>query len=210
MVMNVNTEDSEYLQQRGKRIMLILLVISLLPLLGGYWLVASGWRPSTTGNYGELVQPARPIADIRLKTLDGTAMQLGELRHKWLMIVFAPADCPGVCEDNLYKMRQIHIALAKNQKRVQRLFIITAPGDMAGLTRRLRDYPDLLVATGSAETIQTLSEAFRLPSGAPLEDQGRVYIMDTIGNLMMSYPSGAEAKGILKDMQRLLRASQIG
>ena len=203
--------QNDYRERRGKRMLLILLAISLIPLLGGYWLVMSGWRPTSTGNFGELVQPARPIQDATLYSLDGRDFQLSELRHKWLMVTFAPADCPASCQENIYKMRQTHIALAKNQKRVQRLLIMTTAVETAALTQqRLQGYPDMLVATTTAATLETLSQAFRLPSGSPLEDAGRIYIIDTMGNLMMSYPDGAEAKGILKDMDRLLRVSQIG
>jgi cytochrome oxidase Cu insertion factor (SCO1/SenC/PrrC family) len=38
----------------------------------------------------------------------------------------------------------------------------------------------------------------------------RVYIIDPLGNLMMYYPPGAEPGGMLKDLQKLLKYSQIG
>ena len=38
----------------------------------------------------------------------------------------------------------------------------------------------------------------------------RVYIVDPLGNLVMAYESGFDAKGLLRDFQRLLRLSSIG
>jgi hypothetical protein len=38
----------------------------------------------------------------------------------------------------------------------------------------------------------------------------RIYLIDPLGNLMMSYAPGAKPKGLLEDMKRLLRLSQIG
>ena len=38
----------------------------------------------------------------------------------------------------------------------------------------------------------------------------RVYIVDPLGNLVMAYESGFDAKGLLKDLRRLLRLSSIG
>ena len=48
-----------------------------------------------------------------------------------------------------------------------------------------------------------------------VEDSGaavapRVYLIDPLGNLMMSYAADAKPKGMLEDMKRLLRLSSIG
>jgi hypothetical protein len=40
--------------------------------------------------------------------------------------------------------------------------------------------------------------------------QGRIYIVDPLGNLMMSYAPGADAKGMLEDLKRLLKLSHVG
>jgi hypothetical protein len=50
---------------------------------------------------------------------------------------------------------------------------------------------------------------------AATEDSGtaeapRVYLIDPLGNLMMSYAADAKPKGMLEDMKRLLRLSSIG
>jgi hypothetical protein len=44
----------------------------------------------------------------------------------------------------------------------------------------------------------------------PSPDSHRIYLVDPLGNVMMFYPAGAPAKGMLEDMKRLLRLSQIG
>ena len=49
-----------------KRLGLVLLVaLFLTPLLAAIVLNAVGWRPAGTRNYGELVEPPRPLADAR-------------------------------------------------------------------------------------------------------------------------------------------------
>jgi hypothetical protein len=40
--------------------------------------------------------------------------------------------------------------------------------------------------------------------------EGRVYIVDPLGNLMMSYPSDAGPGDLYDDLRRLLRVSRIG
>ena len=37
-----------------------------------------------------------------------------------------------------------------------------------------------------------------------------IYIADPHGNLLMSYPASGSARGLLKDLERLLRLSGIG
>jgi hypothetical protein len=38
----------------------------------------------------------------------------------------------------------------------------------------------------------------------------RIYVIDPLGNVMMSYAPDAKLKGMLEDMKRLLRLSHIG
>jgi hypothetical protein len=49
-----------------------------------------------------------------------------------------------------------------------------------------------------------------LPAGSPLDNLNRVYLVDPLGNFMMSYPADADPTGMRKDLARLLRISQIG
>jgi cytochrome oxidase Cu insertion factor (SCO1/SenC/PrrC family) len=46
--------------------------------------------------------------------------------------------------------------------------------------------------------------------GAPVAAAGRTYLVDPLGNLLMSYPPGADRAGILKDLKQLLRLSHVG
>ena len=48
------------------------------------------------------------------------------------------------------------------------------------------------------------------PTAASTAQAPRVYLIDPLGNLMMVYPAGAKAKGMLEDLKRLLRLSSIG
>jgi hypothetical protein len=44
----------------------------------------------------------------------------------------------------------------------------------------------------------------------PLADAGRIFIVDPLGNLLMSYAATAPDKALLTDMKKLLRLSHIG
>lgn len=200
-------------RERGRSGRWVLVALALLfgsGVVASFVLVESGWRPSKTKNYGELVQPARPIEDARLARLEGGTMRFAELRGRWTLVYFGPARCPQRCVDNLYKMRQITAAQGKEAHRVQRLFIVTDTRGTEGLRGVLADYPGMLAATAGPDELRRLAEQFRLPQGTPLDGLDRVYVVDPLGNLMMSYPAEADPRGMNKDLGFLLRASQIG
>ncbi|MEK7262425.1 MAG: cytochrome oxidase assembly protein, partial [Pseudomonadota bacterium] len=74
--------------RRARRRLLLLIAIFSLPVLIAYALYFSGWRPETSGNYGELVQPPRALPELVLQTLDGRALRVSELRGKWTLLMF--------------------------------------------------------------------------------------------------------------------------
>ena len=45
---------------------------------------------------------------------------------------------------------------------------------------------------------------------APVNDRAHIYLVDPRGNVMMRFPANAEPRRMLKDLERLLKASQIG
>ena len=45
---------------------------------------------------------------------------------------------------------------------------------------------------------------------APFPEPGRVYLIDPLGQLMMEYSPRAEPRGMIEDLERLLRISYVG
>ena len=45
---------------------------------------------------------------------------------------------------------------------------------------------------------------------APAGPAGHIYVVDPLGNLMMRFPRDPEPRRMIRDLQRLLRASQVG
>jgi cytochrome oxidase Cu insertion factor (SCO1/SenC/PrrC family) len=197
--------------RRGRLQLLLLAALFASPMLLAYVLFYSDWRPERSANYGELVQPPRLVADVALTDLQGQRFALRSLRGKWLYVHFGSAQCAGACADALYKTRQVIIAQEKNYERVQRLFVVT-DGEATDptLAALLKEHPGLRVARPDAETLRALAREFSLPVGSPLENRDRVYLLDPLGNLMLSYPADANPNGMRKDLARLLRVSRVG
>ncbi|GAB4512015.1 MAG: hypothetical protein Tsb0026_15590 [Sulfuricaulis sp.] len=197
-------------QSAARRKILLLAALFTLPVVVAYSLYFSGWRPASFGNHGELVQPARPIADTTLTLLDGKPLRFNELRGKWMLITFNAAECLSPCERNLVKMRQVIAALGKEAERVQSLLIMKDARMRDWLNYAVKDYPGMRAVIGPPEAVDVLARQFALPAGNPLDNLNRIYVVDPLGNFMMSYPADADGNGIRKDLARLLRISRIG
>lgn len=163
-----------------------------------YWF---HWAPGRTGNYGKLVQPPRQVSERGFAELDGKPFSLSSLRGKWVMLQFDTAACDAYCERKLYFMRQLRVAQGKDRDRVERLWVLTG----AGMPR-----PALLTAIEGTHVVRATDETvvalFR--GGGRIEDH--IYLIDPLGNLMMQFPRDPDPSKMLKDLQRLLRISQIG
>jgi len=191
--------------------MLIFVVaLFLLPVVAATWLYISGWRPEGKNlAHGELVQPARPVSDANLIGMDGAPYRLSALRGRWVMVYLGPLPCAADCRSSLYKIQQVRLAQGRDAPRVERVMIAASVSSDA-LRELARQYPGLLAVSGTRTTLQTLEREFVSSQGTALEAPGRVYLIDPIGNLVMSFAPDADPSGMRKDLARLLRLSQVG
>ena len=192
--------------KRTKRTLLLVLAVFALPAVVATLMYVTGWRPSSTGNHGELIQPARFIEDRTMQSLDGKPVKFSELQGKWTMVFFDSAACPEECIKQLYFMRQIHISQGKDQDRVQRVFILTDTIAANTLAAKLADYPDMRVWTGEKAVLTKLAHDFGIDAPA-VPEQRNIYLLDPQGNLMMRYVPGTDPAGMRKDLVRLLKYS---
>jgi hypothetical protein len=195
--------------RRGRRQLVLLAALFFVPLAVAFWMYygPTGWRPSGDASKGDLIDPARPLAALALTTADGTQTKPDFLRGKWSLVYVGDGLCDDRCRQALYLTRQSRIALNKDMDRVQRVFLVTGRCCDRGFLAQ--EHPDLVVARVDDDTSAALLEPF--PTyGVPLADAGRIFIVDPLGNLLMSYAPTAPDKALLTDMKKLLRLSHIG
>lgn len=168
------------------------------------------WRPSGTVNHGELVSPVRPVKEVALQQLDGTPINAETLRGKWTYAYIDRSDCDEICQHNLYKIRQVRLAQAGEALRVQRLFVVLDDARPDSLQALLAEHPGLIAASAAENALQAFMRPFDIKPGSPVDQAQRVYLIDPLGNLMMSYDPSTEPKGMIKDLERLLKFSKIG
>ncbi len=177
------------------------------------WLVYANsdhWRPAGTTNRGELVVPARPLTGFSLQELTGTPLGEDYLHGKWTLVYIGDSQCPEACREAVYYMRQVRLALGADAHRVQRLLVLTDASRIAALQPFLQGYPGMAVASAEQPALEGFLKLFKVSGEKSDGVAGRVYVVDPLGNLMMVYPPDAAPRGMLKDLQRLLKVSQIG
>jgi hypothetical protein len=186
--------------RRGRWVLFALAVFFALPVVAGYVIYFFDLAPGASGNYGTLL-PARPLPEVVLQDLEGRPFKSSELRGKWLLVHFDSGACDTYCERKLYFMRQVRKALGRDTGRVERLWVVT--DNQAPDTR-------LLQAIEGTRLTRDPGGTFSAAFAASAEKTDHIYVVDPLGNLMMSFPREPNPSRMLKDVQRLLKLSGIG
>jgi hypothetical protein len=190
-------------RNRNLRTLAVLAALFLLPLAFAFLTYyGTDWRPVGHVNHGTLIEPARPLPAVTLPTvLQGEA---GRAFHgEWSLVYLGSGACDADCRAALYLMRQTRVALNTDMTRVARVMLVTA--ECCASEFLAREYPGLTVLDASAESAAGLLREFPQQARAHT-----VYIVDPLGNLMMSYDARQNPHGLLEDLKKLLRLSQIG
>jgi hypothetical protein len=182
--------------------MLALLLVCAAPVLASYYTYYVV-RPEGRRNFGELVQPQRPMPELETLTLNGQRGTLRALKDQWLLVSVAPSDCAAACQQNLYLQRQMRESLGKDKDRVDWVWLVT---DGAPLSSAI--LPGLQQATVLRVNAQALAQWLAPASGHTLTEH--LYVVDPMGNWMMRFPAALDASTAARakrDLERLLRAS---
>ncbi|WP_367847436.1 SCO family protein [Rhodoferax sp. WC2427] len=186
----------------GRWKMLAVLLTCAAPVIASYFTYYVV-RPQGRGNFGELIEPQRPLPDQAVVALDGQPGNLRGLKGQWLLVSAGGGACDAICQKHLYLQRQLRETLGKEKDRVDWVWLVT---DDAPIPEALR--PALKGATvlrvGELQLSQWLSPAV----GHLLQEH--LYVVDPMGNWMMRFPAGLDLEAASKakrDMDRLLRAS---
>jgi hypothetical protein len=168
-----------------------------LALLVYYGPWGSSWLPQLPGSR-ELVEPQTNIAVILLGD-DAHELRRAPL---WSLVYARAGRCAEQCSHDLDRLRQVHWALGGQLERVQRVYLYAGEAGPPAVEG------DVLVGRLDANTLANAGLA-SLFSEERIAN-GRVYVADPLGNLVVSYPPDVEQKELLRDLERLLDSSGIG
>jgi hypothetical protein len=196
-------------QSRSRTQLVLIWILFLLPPLSAWvaWKYLAEEGAGATTNAGTLVAPARPLQMAGLRQGDGSDFTLERLRGRWTFVVFSSAECDPRCREQLYLTRQTRMAMSKDIPRVQRLLVLGGQPSPALVGQLAEEHPDLTWVV-SGEASQPLLKQFHGDGFGAAGEQ--YFLVDPLGNLMMFYDLKVPAKGIRKDLQKLLKISQIG
>jgi hypothetical protein len=169
-------------------------------------------RPQVAGAAGAAAVAASAIS----KTI---------LKGKWTLVYLGAGGCEAGCRTDLYNTRQVRAALGPDRERVQRVFL--AQGACCDFEWLRAQQPDLITVRAGADVAPLAAILERAgrdaaiagaaggsraanPAAAERAAADRVYLVDPLGNLMMSYALDARPKGMLEDLKKLLRLSHVG
>ncbi len=182
--------------------MLAILLVCAAPVIASYFTYYVV-RPEGRRNFGEIINPQRPLPDQASVSLGGQAGNLTALKGQWLLISVAGGGCDDACVKHLYLQRQLRESLGKDKDRVDWVWLVS---DEAPVAQSLR--PALRDATVLRVPQARLSQWLAPASGHDLTEH--LYVVDPMGNWMMRFPANLDLPGAAKakrDIERLLRAS---
>jgi len=186
---------------KNRKKLVLVVAIFVLPIIASY-LAYYVWQPQgAVGNYGELIPPVTLSETITLTKLEGGETKLKDLRGKWVLVQVDAGSCDAACEQKFYAMRQARLMQGREQDRVVRLWIVSDNVAPNPLVRQKID--DMLLLKDASGALIA-----KLP--APINAKQHIYFIDPLGNLMMRWPANPDIKRMHKDIQRLLKYSQIG
>ena len=184
----------------GRRTLLLIVAIGLAPIIASY--AAYYWfTPSKRVNYGELLETA-PAPIVAGRDADGKAFSLTELRGKWVLLIASRGELRRRLRAR--SLRYTPGAHDSGTGTGSRGPSAAAAAD--GADARARSSRPHIPGSSSPGSISAALE--QLPLGTSAVDG--VLLLDPRGNLVLRYGPDPDIRGLAKDLQRLLKASQIG
>lgn len=189
-------------KRSGRWKMTAVMLVCATPVIASYFTYYVV-RPEGRRNFGELIDPQRPLPDVLAQNLQGQPVPLKSLRGQWLLMSTASAACEETCARHLYLQRQLREGLGKDKDRLDWVWLIS---DSAPVPDQL--LPALKEATVLRVPQAELSKWLQAQAGHQLGEH--LYLVDPIGNWMMRFPpqlDNSTAAKTKRDLERLMRAS---
>lgn len=180
------------------------------------WTILFGRPASFRGT--TYAEPYPPASDFVLTRADGTSFQLSEMRGKVVLLFFGYTSCPDVCPTTLAELNQTMGKLDENDAdRVQVVFVTVDPG--RDTPERAQEYvnhfnPGFIGLSGTEEELTTVWGDYGVfreivegtsALGYLVNHTARVTLIDTDGNLRISFSFEMPVDDIVHDLKLILK-----
>jgi len=188
-------------QNKGRLVLVTIALMFFLPILLAWFLnFYSDFKRDAQGiHHGELIVPPVPLGDLKVTAIG--ASEVLSLEKKWTLIFLVSNQCDLTCEDKLYQLRQIRLAVGKDRDKVERVLVVDKELDWSDYENSFQNQKVIVKGSPSYESIiKNLKSVKNFDSNA-------IYLMDAYGSLIMKYAYKTAPKGIIKDIERLIRVA---
>lgn len=200
---NNNQLSEQEMQRKGRKVFVLMLIFFIVPIIVVILMYQFNWKPSGA-SLGELINPPR-LLDNPVGFEGNSSIAPVQLwKDRW-SIVYVADDCQKTCMEKLHDMRQLHVSFYKDMVRAQRV-LITTTQDLGEIKH---NYPDLIIVNHPVAGVTNLSQQFQVDS-EDVTMSNRLYLVDPLGHLMMTYKASVPLAAVRKDIVRLLRYSWAG
>ena len=189
-------------KNKGKLTLIGIFLLFFIPIIASWYLVfyTDFMQDSQGIQHGTLVSPVVSIGSIKAKEI--STMSEVEITKKWVLVFIQNNVCDEFCNERLYQLRQIRLALGEDRDKVDRLVIFNQPNNF----NELKDlYPGQKFIDNSFNDYQFLIKKF---NASYSDKKNPILLLDPYGFLMMQYNQGTDPKGIIKDIERLIKNSK--
>ncbi|CAB3788568.1 hypothetical protein LMG28138_02635 [Pararobbsia alpina] len=179
--------------------LLLIIGICVAPVIASYLTYYVIKPRGGMTNYGELVEPQRPIPpDLHVQDEQGKDMLLSTLTGQWLMVAVNPSACDDACAQKLYFMRQVRLTQGAERERVRTVWLRTDADPVPDKVLKAYGGTRMLVADPAAV-------AGWLQAAPGTQDTDHIYLVDPNGNLMMRFPKNPDPSKMKSDLSKLLK-----
>jgi len=182
--------------------------------VAGFILLASPYQYK-----GSWIQSPNPAPDFVLTDQNGNPFHLSSLRGQVVVLFFGYTHCPDVCPTTLAQFRQVKAGLSNN---AGFRFVLVSVDPERDTPAVLKKYlaafdPTFIGLTGDPAALEKVWADYGITvqktdiqsaEDYAVEHTDRVYVIDTKGNLQLTYPSGFDTAGIIADLSHLRQASR--
>lgn len=158
-----------------------------------------------TSNHGELLSPVVPMAELPLTSSVGTPADWAGDQPRWRMVILATMPCAAQCRDALYVTRQVHVRLARNADRIERVLLVAGDSVDPEIAELIaREHPQLRVLLVNPDRLAQWRGAAQMNWNGV---EPRVFVVDPQGAAMLYFTPAHGGADLLADLNHLLKYS---
>jgi cytochrome oxidase Cu insertion factor (SCO1/SenC/PrrC family) len=192
--------------QNPKLVLLVIVLLFFGPLLLAIAMRSDWWdfKPSEFSNRGTLVQPPVEVDMELLEIQYPEPAVRNKSGGKWTVLYPLSGACDRACRIDVSSLRQVHTATGRNRDRVAVLLVAQQEVPAAALVDLVNIYPEFIIGADKTGMLAALLPALTSDPTVARFGDGRAFLLDPPGNIILGYATGFDPDHINKDLKRLL------